>query len=160
MARSVSTPSTHHSAVGLGVDCCRRSLPPGGREGLGMDRLTFRKAQLIASHVHYHGVTLTKRAVEHAQGKRIEEPPLQGAFDRTRPVHWIITLTDEEIFRTFAQLNRDLPVTETFEQAAQLNFDDLLDVCLVQRVEKHDFVDAIDELRTEVRAQRILIAQV
>src|SRR5687768_17467033 len=153
MASSVSTPSTHHNAVGFGVGCWRRSLPPGGREGLGMDRSTFRKAQLIASHVHHYGVALAERAVEHAQGKRIEQPPLQGTLERARPIDWIITLADEEVFRCFAQLDRDFPVAEAFQQPAQLNFDNVLDVFLLERVEEHDFVDAVDELRAEVRAQ-------
>src|SRR5688572_31109135 len=104
MASSVSTPSTHHNAVGFGVGCWRRSLPPGGREGLGMDRATFRKAQLLASHVHHHGVALAERAIEDAQGQRIQQPPLQGALERTRPIDRIIPLTDEEVFRRVAEL--------------------------------------------------------
>src|SRR5688500_9955175 len=142
MASSVRTPSTHHKAVGRG-GCWRRSLPPGGCEELGMNRLTFRKAQLVASHVHYYGVALAERAVEHAQRKRIEQPPLQGALERARPIYWIITLADQEVFRSFTQLYRDFPVAEAFQQPAQLNFDDLLDVLLLERVEDHDFVDAL-----------------
>src|SRR5687768_1278323 len=160
MASSVSTPSTHHKAVGFGVDDCRRSLPPGGREGLGMDRLTFRKAQLVSSHVHRYGVALTERAVEHAQSKRIQQPPLQGPLERTSPINWIITLADQEVFRGVTELDRDFAVAEALQQPAQLNFDNLPDVFLLQRVEDHDLVDTVDELGTEVRAQRVLIAQV
>src|SRR5688572_12583641 len=160
MARSVSTPSTHHRAVGFGVDDCRRSLPPGGRDGLGMDRLTFRKAQLVSSHVHRYGVALTERAIEHAQSKRIQQPPLQGALERASPIDRIITLTDQEVFRGVTELDRDFAVAEAPQQPAQLNFDDLPDVFLLQRVEDHDLVDTVDELGTEVRAQRVLIAQV
>ncbi len=124
MASSVSTPSTHHSAVGLG-GCCRRSLPPGGTLGLGMNGLTFRKAQFVSGHVHRDGVALAERAIEHAQGEGIQQPPLQGALERTRPIDRIITLTDEEVLGRFAQLNRDLPVAQALQQPAQLNFDDL-----------------------------------
>src|SRR5688572_7009153 len=160
MASSVNTPRTHHSAVGLGAVGWRRSLPPDGSEGLGMDRATFHKAQLIASHVNHHRVALAERAIEDAQSQRIQQPPLQGTLERTRPIHWIIPLTDEEVFRRVTELDRDFAVTQPLEQAAQLDFDDLANVFLLERVEEHDFVDAVDELRPEMGPQRLLVAQV
>src|SRR6185436_13276234 len=76
IASNVRTPSTHHRAVGL-WDCWRRSLPPGGSDGLGMYRVSFREAQLATGEIHHDGVALAERAFEHAERQGIQQLPLQ-----------------------------------------------------------------------------------
>src|SRR6476620_4058471 len=122
MARSVNAPSTHHSAVGL-LDDCRRSLPPDGREGLGMKSVTFRETQLVAGDVHRHPVPLAEGALEDTQRQRVQQLSLKGALEWARPVYRIIPLTDQEVLGRVTELNGDLAVAEPFQEPPQLAFD-------------------------------------
>src|SRR4051812_6987987 len=102
-----------------------------------MNGVTSRETQLIPGDVHGDGIAFGERAFKNAAGQGVQQPLLERALQRTRPIYRIITLTDQEVLRGVGQLDSDLPVAETFQEAAQLDLDNIADVRLLQRVEEH-----------------------
>src|SRR5688572_20507681 len=55
-------------------------------------RLGFLELQFILSHVDGDSIALAKLSLEHAHRQRIEHAALNGPFEGSRPVHWIVSL--------------------------------------------------------------------
>ena len=92
---------------------------------------------------------------EHAHRQRVEHPPLDRPLQRPRAVGRIVALGDQQILGAVGQLDVDLAILEPLHQAAQLDVDDRPHLLAAERVEEDDLVDPVEELRPEVRAQRL-----
>ena len=79
---------------------------------------------------------------------------LDDALERTGPVGRIVAFLGEELLRFVGQRETDVLLIEAFQQALQLDVDDAGDFFVGQSVENDRFVDAVEELRTEVSSQR------
>src|SRR5262245_48566037 len=84
--------------------------------------------------------------------ERILQLLLNRALQRPRPVDRIEARLREAIACGGVEHEADLPLGEPALQILELNVDDLADVLLLERMEHHNVVDAIDELRAEVLA--------
>src|SRR6185503_13125402 len=93
--------------------------------------------------------------LQHAHGQRVEHQPLDGPLQRPRAVGGIVALLDDDVLRLAGQLDVDLAVFQPLHQAAQLDVDDRPHLLAGEGVEDDDVVHAVDELGTEVRAQRV-----
>ena len=100
-------------------------------------------------------VALAELALQHAHRQRVEHPALDGPLQRPRAIRRVVALCDQHVLRPVGQLDVDLAILEPLHEAAQLDVDDLPHLLARQRVEEDDLVDAVEELRPEVLAQRV-----
>jgi hypothetical protein len=87
--------------------------------------------------------------------QRVGDAMLDHALERAGAKGRVVALADEQFFGRVAQLDGDLAVAQQRAQPLQLNLDDLLQLLPAERVEDHDLVDAVEELRAEVAAQHL-----
>ena len=106
------------------------------------------KMKLAVHVVHYDSVLRSEAALENILRERILDLRLDRAVQRTRAVDRVEAHLGELGQRRIAHLAASCPCArETLLQIVELDLGDRLDVALVQCVEYHDFVDAVDELR-------------
>ncbi|MNC88933.1 hypothetical protein D3C83_48100 [compost metagenome] len=89
--------------------------------------------------------------LENRLGERVFDLRLDRPFQRPRAVDRIEPCCRDFLERGVAHLEPHLERCQPLLEKAHLNACDRLDVLLVERVEYHDFVDAIDEFGTELR---------
>ena len=77
---------------------------------------------------------------------------LDGSLQRPRTVDRVEALPGEELLRRVRELELDLALGQAGPKSTQLDVDDLLDVVSTERIEDHDLVDTVEELRAEVLA--------
>ena len=133
-------------SVSLGCQCAhRRSSPLRERQAVRRRR---RPATWSPS---------PNSPCEHAQRQRVEHAPLDRPLQRPRAVHRVVALVDEQLSsRASVSSTCDLPVRQPPQQAAQLDVDDLRRGARGRAGGRTiDLVDAVQELRPEVRAQRV-----
>src|SRR5207237_977545 len=75
---------------------------------------------------------------------------LDDALERPGAVRRVIAGPDQVRPGGVGQFQRDLPLRQPLSQAAELDFDDLLQLGLVQGVEDDHLVDPVEKLRPEV----------
>src|SRR5512135_3372034 len=90
-------------------------------------------------------------AFENLLRKRIFQLLLDSALERTRAVNRIEADVAEQVERLVRQLQRQLALSQALSEVLDLDARDLADLRLVQRAEHDDLVEAVDELRPEVR---------
>src|SRR5208282_2855819 len=95
-------------------------------------------------------------AVEQLHGERILNEPLDSALQRARPELRIVPFAEEQLVGFLRQGDLDFSLRELTAEVLKLQVDDLLDFLLAERVEDHDFIDAVQELRAEVLEKRLL----
>ena len=95
-------------------------------------------------------------AVENLQRQRILNQLLDRALQRTRAKVRIVTLREQQIFGRIGQLQRNLAIGEQAANVFEAQLDDPYQLFLAQRTEDDDVVDAVQELRLEVRVQQLL----
>src|SRR5262245_33586589 len=128
MASTSSAPSAHQRAVGRG-GAMRFSLP-GGTEGLGTYRFTFRKRQRVAARIDHHAIAFAELAVEHLHRQRVQDAALDGPLERPGSIDRIIAFLDQLVAGGVGQLDPDLPLLQALQQAPDLDIHDLADVAL------------------------------
>src|SRR5208337_1340236 len=96
----------------------------------------------------------THLAIQDFERQRVLNQALDGALQRARAELRIVTLAEQQLLRFRRQFNLDLALSQNLPQVLELKVDDLFDLLLAERVEDHDLVHAIDELRPEVLEQR------
>jgi hypothetical protein len=79
---------------------------------------------------------------------------LDEAPQRACAVDGVVALAGDEHPRRLAELEGDAPVGQPGADVGDLQVDDPLDLGQRERLEQHDVVDAVEELRAEVRAGR------
>src|SRR6516162_6373812 len=132
----------------------RRFLLDDGDGGVAISggdaRFRLCKCQVAGFHVNVNGITLAELALENFNGQRIQDPALDRALQRPRPVRRVIALLDDQILRAIGQLHSDLPILQPLDQPAQLDVDDVPHLVASQRMEDDDLVHAVDELGPEM----------
>src|SRR5262249_30985145 len=74
---------------------------------------------------------------------------LDGALQRPRPIHRIEAGFPQEVARRVIERQLHVALGQALAQVEQLDVDDGADLARAERVEHHDVVDAVDELRPE-----------
>src|SRR4029077_5615900 len=88
-------------------------------------------------------------ALQDLLGERILDLLLDGALERPRPVHRIEARLAEKIARGIIERHVHVALLQTLAQVHELDVDDRADLLRAERMEHHDVIDAIDELRAE-----------
>src|SRR5437667_6733118 len=141
----------------------RRSPPRGLNRGVGLGeaisslcsyRFLFFELEPVRRTIHDNGVAFAEIAFEDTKRQRIQHTLLNRALEWARAVRGVVTLADEVFLRAVGQDNMDFALLEPLHESGQLDVDDSLHVLAAERMEEDDFVDAVQELRTEVLAQR------
>ena len=79
---------------------------------------------------------------------------LQIPLERSCTINWIIRLVDDELFGAVCQLQRNLFCLQPLLQILHQQVDDAADVLAAQRFIKDDFVQTVEELRSEAGFQQ------
>jgi len=79
---------------------------------------------------------------------------LEEALQRARTVDGIVAGVGEVLLRAVGELELDLALAEALADTTELDLDDALQLLAREAVEDDDLVDPVQELGTEVLAQR------
>src|SRR5262249_46291532 len=96
--------------------------------------------------------------LEDLHGERVLDHALDHALQRARARGRVVAPLGEELARLVGELERDAPLRDQLPHAVELDLDDPADLLAAELVVDDDLVDAVQELRLEVRAQRLLHA--
>jgi len=112
------------------------------RVGLGKPQLAVLRgdADAVAGH---------ELALQDAGGERIFDLLLYGALQRPCAVHRVEARLAQQVARRIVEGQVHVALGEALAQVQQLDVDDRAYLARAERVEHHDVVDAIDELRPE-----------
>jgi hypothetical protein len=80
---------------------------------------------------------------------------LDRALERPGAVGGVPTLLGEQLLRLVRDLELDPPLGKPLAQTPELELDDLGELLAGQRLEHHDLVHAVQELRPEPVAQLV-----
>ena len=117
---------------------------------LGRRRLLFEELQLAGLDVDPHGVSLREFPLQDLHRQGIQDAPLKCALERARAIRRIVAFGEQEILGGFAELDPDLALFQSRDQATHLDVNDGAQVLPTQGVKENDLVDPIEEFRTEV----------
>src|SRR2546428_142259 len=123
--------------------------------GLLLRVLLAPEDDLAVLRVHEDRVALLELASQHLLRERVDHQALDGPFDRTRPVDRVESLLRDERLRVVGEVERDLSLREPLGEDLRLLLDDLHELRRHEVLEDHDLVDAVQELRPELSAQRV-----
>src|SRR6266446_8405959 len=108
----------------------------------------------LAIAVHANMIAGEHLAVQDLQRQRILHQSLNRASQRPGAVCWVVTFAHQQLLRRGREFKRDLAFRQQLFHSAQQQLHDALELLFAQRIEDHNFIDAIDELRAERGAQR------
>src|SRR5580693_7849294 len=136
-------------AAALSVYVCGRQLFRGcGCRLLGGDALE--------SHLIFLAIAIDTDLVagqnspfEDLQSQRILNQALNRATKRACAIGRIVTFAQEQLLGCRSELQRDLAFGEQLVDALEHEIDDALQLLFAERIEDHDFVDAVDEFGPE-----------
>src|SRR4051812_4981565 len=94
----------------------RGFIPDGVRRLANAYGLFSLKAQTIVSHIHYDAVALPEVPLEHPQREWVEHAALDRPLQRSRPVHRVVTLGDDQALGRLGQLDVDLAIFEPLQE--------------------------------------------
>src|SRR5215813_10056539 len=94
-------------------------------------------------------------AAEEFHRQRVLDHILNGAFQRTRAVDRVKALARQKLFGRIVEPKSDLALFEHAAQRFELNLDDPAQLLDPQALEDDHVVDAVEELRLELRAQLV-----
>ena len=101
---------------------------------------------------HEHGTLRSDGATEDGAAEVVEEHRLEGALDGTGTVFRVVAFFGDEADGIVVDMEGDALLFEAVGDAAELDLDNLLNLCLLQGLEHQDVVDAVDELGTKAEA--------
>src|SRR5881628_2887490 len=93
--------------------------------------------------VHPHPIPFHVLPLEHREGQRVLEQPLDGALQRPGPVHRVVSLGDDQLLRPGRHLEAGLAIGQQPSEAADLQVHDLADVISRQRPEDDHVVHPV-----------------
>ena len=96
------------------------------------------------------GLALLEIAAQDALCEGVFDVALDRATQRPRAVVLVEALRDEEVDGGLVELERDALLLEAHFHFRELEVHDALQVCVGERVEDHQLVEAVEELRAEV----------
>src|SRR5256712_2918442 len=129
----------------------------GGRRFLAAGAVDAREREHVVrrARVHADGVAGPEVTLQHFDRQRIEHHALQRALQRPRAVHRIVARLPHGLLRPIGQLQLELLVGEQLGETSELDLDDLRQLVTTEAVEDDDFVDAVQQLRPQLRADRL-----
>src|SRR5580700_408539 len=107
------------------------------------------KRQLAVLRGDADAVAGQELPLQDAGGERILDLLLYGALQRSSAVHRIEACLAQHVARRIVEGEIHVALGEALAQVQQLDVDDRAYLARAERVEHHDIVDAIDELRPE-----------
>src|SRR5690349_22664786 len=93
-------------------------------------------------------------AFQDLQRQRILYEPLDRAPQWPRSVCWVVALAEQQRLSRGREFERDLPLCKQSFDALEKQAHNSAELLLPQRIENHNFINAINELRPERGAQR------
>src|ERR1700730_10485499 len=108
-------------------------------------------ARTVAPRIHAHRIAGNEPSLEERERERVDQPLLNHTLQRPRPVCRVIAEVPEQRPRRVGQLDLDIALADTLDQARDLEVDDLRDLLAGQRLELDDVVETVDELGFELR---------
>ena len=84
-------------------------------------------------------------------GQRVFDFRLNCAFERAGAIHGVEAGFGDDVQRGIVHMQMQVLGGQAFFETAQLDFGDAADIGLIQAVEHHHFVDAVDQLGAEMR---------
>src|SRR5579872_4756705 len=109
----------------------------------------LREGKLALAHAHADLIARNELPFQDARRERILDLLLDRALQRPSTVYRIEARLPDEVARLVIELQVHVALHQPLAQVRELNVDDLADLLGSKRVEHHDVVDAIDELRPE-----------
>src|SRR6266567_6404778 len=109
--------------------------------------------------IDFHGVTIANGAVEDGTGNAVFHLSLDDALERTGTELWIIAHVCQQFFSSIAQMECDVALGQTWAQAIDLYFHDLLHLIASNLLEDNHLVNAVDELWSETLFAQALTHQ-
>ena len=106
--------------------------------------------QALRARFHHHDITRPELAGQNPSGQRIFQFLLNRPLERPRAVNRIEASLAKLIQCRRGDLQPHLPVSQSLAQITDLNVRNRPNLLLAQRMEHHDFVDAVDELGPEM----------
>jgi hypothetical protein len=101
-------------------------------------------------------IAVFEAAFEDGEGQRVEEVLLDGAFEGPRAEDGIeVGVVGKVAGGVVGDSEVDVLLREAFDDALELDFDDLIKLRGVETVEDDDLVDAVEELGTEELLQAV-----
>src|SRR5690606_30738136 len=128
-------------------DFAERAQDPGFRAGLRQDQIAVFGGDLDR-------VAVAEAAFEDGGGDRVAELLLQDPLQRPRPVDGVVAALGEQVESFGADLEVDAPAFEAVSKRGHLDLHDLTKILPTQLVEDDDVVDAVEELGSELVADR------
>src|SRR5690554_1246564 len=138
----------HYGIPRRGGQCAGRArsqcvpAPRGRESGLV-------EAQAAATRIHADAVARAEAAFEDGPRQRVLDLLLDRPLERTGAIHRVEAGLGDVRDRGVRDLQRHLQPRQPALQVLQLDARDVGDVLVVERVEHHDLVDAVDELGPE-----------
>src|SRR5437762_10061487 len=132
--------SASDSLTARGLRCHRKILT----------RIELERAVLC---IDANGLAFADLAFEDVDAKWVENFFLDGALEGTRSVNRIVTFARDQFLGGIGKIERDLLLLEAFRQAAELDFDDLLEVVLSESIKNDNLIDPVEKFRTKMCAQ-------
>src|SRR5258708_7407767 len=131
--------------------------PGSGTRGFGRPGADPLEAQMraVLGAVDAHAVPFGVLPLEHRQRERVLHQPLDGALQGSRPVHRVVSLGDEELFRGRGDLEPELALRHEAREPSDLEVHDLRDVLAREGAEDDDVVHPVQEFRPERLPQQL-----
>src|SRR5437867_4441177 len=131
-------------------------------DGLGTHRLGGRRRDALERQVgpvlgplDPHPVPLGVLAFGHGERERVLEQPLDGALQRPRPVHRVVSVGDDPLLRGRRHVQAEFAISHELREPRNLQVHDLPDVVARKRPENDRIVHAVQELGAERLAQQL-----
>src|SRR3954467_11315232 len=90
-------------------------------------------------------------ALEQCQRELVDQLALDHALEWARAVSGVVAEVADQLLRIVGQLDLDAALGDALAQPVDLQPDDVANLVALERVELHDLVKAVHELRLEVR---------
>ena len=103
--------------------------------------------------IDHNMVAMPHRAVEDLHGERVLHQPLDRALQRTRSIRAVVAGFEDRLARGCVSSMVILRSASSFSRSARRRSMMCGQLLFAERMEDHDVVDAVEELRTEVLAQ-------
>ena len=101
------------------------------------------------------GIAALELSFQQRQRQRVLQVLLDRPLERPRAVGRVVARLGQEVARPVGEAQRQPALGQHPVEPAQLDLHDLAQVGPRQAVERHDLVDAVQELRRERLAQRV-----
>ena len=100
-------------------------------------------------------VAMQHSPIEDLDRQLVLHHPLDGPLQRPRSIGAVIPGFEDRPPRLWRHLERNLTVGQESRQLGEPKLDDVLQLCLAERMKDHDVVHAVQKLRPKVLPQNL-----